>query len=286
MNTSNQTLSGRVCIVTGANTGIGKVTAAALASQGARVFVACRNEEKANLAIADIERESGASLEFLRLDLADLTSVQNSAEKFLGKNLPLHILVNNAGLAGSRGITQDGFELAFGVNHLGPFLFTQLLLPLLKSSAPARIVNVASRAHYDAKSLPFDKLRQSTASFTGLPEYSVSKLANVLFSSELAKQLEGTGVRSYALHPGVIASDIWKRIPGPLRFLGKLFMISVEEGAKTSLHCATSPALEGESGLYYDSCATKTPSDLGQDTELASELWRRSETWVSDFMPT
>lgn len=284
METQNTSLDGRVCIVTGANTGIGKVTAAALASRGAHVFVACRNAEKAKAAIEEIEQECGGTLEFLSLDLANLKSVREAADEFLSRGLPLHILVNNAGLAGSRGLTENGFELAFGVNHLGPFLFTNLLLDTLKKSAPARIVNVASRAHYDAKGLHLDRFEQETSSFTGMPEYRVSKLANVLFSSELARRLEGSNVNCYALHPGVVASDIWHRVPGPARALMKLFMISVEEGAKTSIHCATSEDCANESGLYYDSCATKTPSKFGQDNVLASELWRKSEEWVSGFI--
>ncbi|MBL4633052.1 MAG: SDR family NAD(P)-dependent oxidoreductase [Kofleriaceae bacterium] len=256
----------------------------------AHVFIACRNADKAKMAIDEIADsiadDTGGKLEFLSLDLANLKSVRDAANEFLAKGLPLHILVNNAGLAGSRGQTDDGFELAFGVNHLGPFLFTSLLLDLLKTSAPARIVNVASRAHYDAKELRFDRLQQKTTSFTGMPEYRCSKLANVLFSAELARRLSDTEVNCYSLHPGVVASDIWHRVPLPFRGLMKLFMITVEEGAQTSIYCATSDKCQDESGLYYDSCRTKTPSKAGQDTALAAELWRRSEEWVSETTRT
>lgn len=281
MNEENKVLSGKVCIVTGANTGIGRVTAKELASQGAHVFLACRNEAKAKPVVEEIIRETGALVEFLPLDLGDLQSVRACAEEFLARDLPLHILVNNAGIAGSRGVTTDGFELAFGVNHLGPFLLTNLLLDTLKESAPARIVNVSSRSHYRAKTIDFDAQRQSTASYTGMPEYESSKLANVLFSSELAKRLENTGVTTYALHPGVVASDIWHRVPWGFRSLVKLFMISVEDGAKTSINCALSPSLGAETGLYYDSCKTKRPSKASQDAALAAQLWTRSEEWVS-----
>ncbi|MBL4634619.1 MAG: SDR family oxidoreductase [Kofleriaceae bacterium] len=281
MNEENKVLRGKVCIVTGANTGIGRVTAMELARQGAHVFLACRNEAKAQLVVEEIIRETGSLVEFLPLDLGDLQSVRACVKEFESHNLPLHILVNNAGIAGSRGVTTDGFELTFGVNHLGPFLLTNLLLDTLKASAPARIVNVSSRSHYQAKTIDFDAQRQSTASYTGLPEYESSKLANVLFSSELANRLKSTGVTTYAVHPGVVASDIWHRVPWGFRSLVKLFMISVEDGAKTSIDCALSPSRADETGLYYDACKTKRPSKASQDTALAAQLWARSEEWVS-----
>ncbi len=278
---SDLPLSGRVCIVTGANTGIGKVTAKSLATQGAHVFLACRNETKAQAVVDEIAAATDGTVEFLKLDLSDLSSVRAAAATFLARDLPLHILVNNAGLAGSRGITVDGFELSFGVNHLGPFLFTNLLLDTLKASAPARIVNVSSRGHYRAKTIHFDKQQQKTASYTALPEYNSSKLANVLFTAELARRLENTGVTAYSLHPGVVASDIWGRVPQPIRGIAKRFMITVEEGAETTIHCAISPELAEQSGLYYDKCLPKKPSKAGQNTKLAAELWQRSEDWVA-----
>ncbi len=280
MKSNNKPLANQICIVTGANTGIGKVTAMSLAQNGAHVFLACRNQSKTLPVVEEIKAATGSEVEFLPLDLANLTSVREAAAEFLARGLPLHILVNNAGIAGSRGLTQDGFESAFGVNHLGPFLFTKLLLDSLKASAPSRVVNVASKSHYDAKTIHFDRVRQSTRSFTGLPEYAESKLANVLFSAELARQLEGTGVSSYSLHPGVVASDIWHRLPRPFRNIAKHFMLSVEDGAKTSIHCASAPASDLESGLYYDSCATRSPSGPASDRDLATSLWKRSEAWV------
>ncbi len=281
MNSNQSTMAGKVCIVTGANTGIGKVTAKQLASQGAKVFLACRNESKAQAVIAEIQAEFSVDAEFLPLDLGDLESVRSAADKFLALKLPLHLLINNAGIAGSRGLTKDGFELTFGVNHLGPFLFTTLLLETLKSSAPARIVNVSSKAHYKAKAIDFSQQQKSTQSYTGLPEYECSKLANVLFTKELSRKLAGTGVTTYALHPGVVASDIWHRVPWGFRGLVKRFMITVEEGAQTSLHCATSTKISDESGFYYDSCAQKEPSKICHDEKLASQLWTRSLEWTS-----
>jgi NAD(P)-dependent dehydrogenase (short-subunit alcohol dehydrogenase family) len=275
-------LSGKVYIVTGANTGIGKVTATELARRGGRVFLACRTESKTTPVIEEIKREvPGAEVEFLALDLADLASVRAAAQAFLDKKLPLHGLINNAGLAGSRGLTKDGFELTFGTNHLGHFLLTTLLLDKLKSSAPARIVNVASEAHYGAKKIDWDAQRKKTRSISGLDEYGVSKLANVLFTKELARRLEGTGVTTYALHPGVVATDVWRRIPPPFRWVAKMFMISANEGAKTTLYCATSPEVAKESGKYYEKSREKTPNRVSEDPELAAELWRRSEEWTS-----
>jgi retinol dehydrogenase-12 len=274
-------LRGKVYIVTGANTGIGRVTAEELARRGGHLFLASRSEARTAPVIEEIRRATGnEKVEFLPLDLADPASVRAAAEAFLSRQLPLHGLVNNAGLAGQRGLTKDGFELGFGTNHLGPFLFTLLLLDRLKQSAPSRIVNVASRAHFKARAIDWEALRRTTASTGGLGEYSVSKLANVLFTKELARRLDGTGVTAYALHPGVVATDIWRELPWGLRHLAKLFMISPEEGAKTTLHCATSPEAAAESGLYYDQSKVLHPSRTAQDPALAAELWRRSMEWT------
>ena len=278
---SDQPLSGRVALITGANTGIGLVTARELARKGARLFITCRDATTAQTAVERIRDASGnPHVEALQMDLSDFASVRACAQAFLERDLPLHLLVNNAGLAGQRGLTASGFELAFGVNHMGHFLFTQLLLERIKASAPARIVTVASRAHYRATGLDWDALRRRTRSRTTLDEYSNSKLANVLFSAELGRRLAGTGVTTYALHPGVVASDIWRAIPWPIRPLLKLGKISTEEGARTTLHCATAPALAQDTGLYYDQCRTRTPSAKGRDASLAAELWRHSATWT------
>ena len=206
--------------------------------------------------------------------------MRRCAQTFLARGLPLHLLVNNAGLAGSGGMTASGFELAFGVNHMGHFLLAQLLLERIQASAPARIVTVASRAHYRASGLDWAALRQATRSRTAINEYSNSKLANVLFSAELGRRLAGTGVSTYALHPGVVASDVWRAIPWPIRPLLKLGMISTEEGARTTMFCATAPEPAQQTGLYYDQCKPRTPSAMGQDQALAAELWKRSEEWV------
>lgn len=274
-------LSGNVFIVTGANTGIGKVAATDFARRGAHVFLACRSADKTQPVIDEIKRATGNDkVEFLALDLGDLSSVRTAAATFLARNLPLHVLVNNAGLAGQRGHTRSGFELAFGTNHVGHFLFTELLLDKLKASAPARIVNVASTAHYNAKGIDWDAVRKPTKTLTALDEYAVSKLANVLFTKELARRLAGTKVTTYALHPGVVATDVWRRVPVGLRGLAKLFMKSAEDGAKTTIYCATSPAVANETGKYYDDVKEKRPSKQADDLALAAELWKRSEDWT------
>jgi len=273
-------LRGRVALITGANTGIGLVTARELVARGAHVFVACRSAARAQAALDTIPASGGPKPEALALDLTDFQSVQRCAQTFLARGQPLHLLINNAGLAGSRGLTKSGFELAFGINHMGHFALTQALLDRIKASAPARIVTVASKAHYRAKGIDWNAVRQSTTTRSGFPEYGVSKLANVLFSAELGRRVAGSGVTTYALHPGVVASDIWRKVPWPLRSLMKLAMITTEEGAKTSLHCATAPELGQSSGLYYDRCRPKEPSRIAQDPALAADLWTRSERWM------
>ena len=278
-------LAGKNIVVTGANTGIGQATAEALAARGARVVLACRSEEKTRPVVEAI-RAKGGEAELLALDLASLASVREAAEKLLAAGRPIDVLVNNAGLAGLRGTTKDGFEVAFGTNHLGHFLFTVLLAPLLRKAPGARIVNVSSMSHYDAKGIDWDALRAPTRAVTGLPEYAVSKLANVLFTAELARRLGPSGVHSYALHPGVVASDAWRQIPWPFRSLMKLFMISNEEGAATTLYCATSPEVAEHDGRYYDKCREKKPSRLARDEALAKALWEKSVEWTGADLAT
>jgi NAD(P)-dependent dehydrogenase (short-subunit alcohol dehydrogenase family) len=273
-------LEGRTFLITGANTGIGRETARALAAGGARLHLACRSEAAGRQTLEEIAAQTGnREIVLLSLDLGDLDSVRRCAEAFLRTGEPLNVLINNAGLAGAHGMTASGFEIAFGTNHVGPFLFTSLLLDRLRSSAPARIVNVASIAHYNARGIDWDAVRRRTRTLTGMREYSVSKLANVLHAQELSRRLEGTGVTTYALHPGTVASDVWRRVPWPVRPLMTRRMDSPERGARTSLYCATSPEVAGDTGRYYDDCRPKEPGAAATAT-LAADLWRRSSEWT------
>jgi NAD(P)-dependent dehydrogenase (short-subunit alcohol dehydrogenase family) len=275
-------LSGKNYVVTGANTGIGRATAEELARRGARVLLACRSRDKTEPVLSSIaagRAAGGGEAEFLALDLADLASVRRAAEELLARDLPIHGLINNAGLAGLRGQTRQGFEIAFGTNHLGHFLWTTLLLPAVRA-ASGRVVNVASKAHYDARGIDWSALRERTRTLTGLREYAVSKLSNVLFTKELARGKAGPGVHSYALHPGVVASDAWRQVPQPFRWLLLRNLLSNEEGARTTLHCATSPEVANDDGLYYDRQKPKAPSRLAEDEALARKLWELSEEWT------
>ncbi len=276
-------LSGKVYVVTGANTGIGLATAHALAGAGARVLAAARSRERMQPGIDSIVADTGnKQVEPVALDLGSLSSVRQGARDILERTDRIDALVNNAGVGGQRGITTDGFELHFGVNHLGHFLLTELLLERLRASAPSRIVIVSSQQHHEAKGIDFDAVRKKTPSVTGMHEYAVSKLANVLHGRELARRLEGSGVTTYSLHPGVVASDVWRRMPQPIRGAIKLFMISTEEGAATSLYCATSSEVAEQSGLYYAKCAAKKPSRVAQDDALMEELHERSAEWTAE----
>jgi retinol dehydrogenase-12 len=278
-------LAGRTFLVTGANSGIGRVTARVLAARGARVLAGCRTAELAAATAGALGRELAAApgaeargvVEPLAVDLADLGSVRAAAGAVLTRGLPLHALINNAGIAGVHAVTRDGFELTFGVNHLGHFLLTRLLEPALRAGAPARVVNVSSKAHRRVSGIDFGALRAPARSRTGFPEYAVSKLCNVLFTRELARRWADRGVTAYALHPGVVATRIWRRVPQPLRWLGLKLMISPEEGAETTVFCATAPALADVSGRYYIRAREAVPSAVAQDDALAARLWEESE---------
>lgn len=274
-------LSGKTFLVTGANTGIGKETVRDLAGRGARVVIAGRSEEKNRAAIREIADDTGnTDLDWIPLDLGDLASVRAAAATFLASGDRLDVLINNAGLAGRRGMTPSGFELAFGTNHVGTFLLTELLRDKVAETGPGRIVNVASTGHYRAEGIDWDAVRKPTVTRTAFDEYCVSKLANVLHAQELGRRMAGTGVTTYSLHPGAVASDVWREVPPGLRQVMKLFMKSTTDGAKTSIYCATSPDVGDATGRYYDNQREKQPSKV-VTPELAAELWERSEAWVA-----
>jgi NAD(P)-dependent dehydrogenase (short-subunit alcohol dehydrogenase family) len=268
-------LDGKVCLITGASSGIGRVTAQALAERGAKVWLACRDAAKTEPVLRAIAQASGAA-ELVPLDLSDLDSVRACARTVVSRPEPLHLLINNAGLAGQKRLTKQGFELTFGVNHLGHFLLTQLLLPKLLAQPRCRVVNVSSKAHYNARGIDFSELRRLGKGLTAIDAYNVSKLANVLHAKSLAQRYGTQGLHAYSLHPGVVDSEVWRRVPQPLRGLMKLRMIYNEAGAKTSLYCATSPEVADHNGRYYDECHEKAPSEVAQNRQLADELWEKS----------
>jgi len=272
--------SGRTFLVTGGNTGIGLATAMGLARRGGRVYLACRSAAKASQAVASIVAATGnAHVRFLPLDLAELSSVRACAEAFLATGQPLHVLVNNAGVAGLHGLTSDGFELAFGINHLGHFALTTALLDRLAASAPARVVTVSSDSHFEATGIDFTALRRRARIGAAPRAYAVSKLCNVLFAQELARRVDARKVTACALHPGVVASDIWRRVPWPVRPIITARMLSTEDGARTSLFCATSPEGAVRSGRYYGDCQESEPSAVATE-ELGRILWERSAAWT------
>ncbi|XP_035478516.1 dehydrogenase/reductase SDR family member 13-like isoform X1 [Scophthalmus maximus] len=281
---SSVKLKGKTAIVTGGNTGIGKATALELAKRGARVILACRNKEKAEVAAFDIRRESGNNqVVFMQLDLASLKSVHSFAETFLKTEPRLDILINNAGVMGP-GRTEDGFGLAFGVNHLGHFLLTDLLLERLQQGGPSRVVTVAALLHrFGHIDFPLLASRKDLVSGQSTRQdflaYCNSKLCNVLFTRELANRLEGTRVTCYSLHPGVIHTELCRSTSLWLQLLmmpfAKLFFLDPEGGAQTTLHCALQEGIEPLSGRYFSNCALQHVGGKGRDDALAKKLWER-----------
>jgi NAD(P)-dependent dehydrogenase (short-subunit alcohol dehydrogenase family) len=222
------------------------------------------------------------SVKFLPLDLADLASVRRAAEQFMAGGQSLDVLINNAGVAGIRSLSADGFDITYATNHVGPFLLTTLLLPVLRRSAQARVVNVSSVAHMQVKAIDWTVLeRRSAPGANGFADYAVTKLMNVLHAKELARRSTGTSVTTYALHPGGVASNIWRALPRPAQWILKLFLISNEEGAKTPLYCATDPSLATVTGRYYDKCREVPCNPLADDEPLAKELWERTERAIA-----
>jgi NAD(P)-dependent dehydrogenase (short-subunit alcohol dehydrogenase family) len=280
-------MRGKVVAITGANAGIGRETAVALARMGATVVMTARDPERGAEALADVRaRSAGTTVDLLPLDLADLTSVRACADALLADYERLDVLVDNAGLVMARRTeTTDGFETTFGVNHLGHFALTTLLLDRLRASAPARVVVVASQAHKMARrGLRFDDL-QSIRHYRGFDAYSRSKLANLYFTRELARRLAGTGVTANAAHPGYVASRFGRdgdmRFEPVLRLGATLLAVSAEEGARTSVYLASSPEVEGVTGGYYAKCRPAAMSRAALDDVAARRLWTVSESLLA-----
>lgn len=283
-------MTGKTVIITGGNSGIGKETAVALAAAGAQTVITARDRAKGEAAIEDIRTRAagGGEVGLVVFDLSRLASVREGAAELLERCGRIDVLVNNAGLVlSARQQSADGFEMTFAVNHLGPFLLTELLLDRIKASAPARIVNVSSTAHKQARrGLDFADL-QSTTGYSGMQVYGRTKLENIYFTTELARRLEGTGVTVNSLHPGTVATG-YGRDGDTTGLLGlglKLappFLLNAEQGARTSVYLASSPEVEGVTGKYFVRCRARTPSAAARDDSAARRLWEESEKLIAN----
>jgi NAD(P)-dependent dehydrogenase (short-subunit alcohol dehydrogenase family) len=275
-------MSGKICLITGANSGIGKATALGLAQLGATVVMVCRNPHKGEGARQEIQEKSGnADIDLFIADLSSQQAIRQLVQDFQQKYPQLHVLVNNAGSVFNRGkVSPDGIEMTLAVNHLASFLLTNLLLDTIKASVPARIVNVSSVAHAQGF-IDLDDL-QGKRQYKLMRAYAQSKLANVLFTYTLARRLEGTGVTVNCLHPGAVATNIWtSALPNWLHFLGiidRLFCISPEQGALTSIYLASSPEVEGITGKYFEKCLDIPSAKISYDQDIQMRLWAISET--------
>nr|XP_033487548.1 dehydrogenase/reductase SDR family member 13-like [Epinephelus lanceolatus] len=284
--TSKARLDGKTVIVTGSNTGIGKTTAIDLAKRGARVILACRSKQRGEAALEDIKRESGSNqVVLMQLDLGSLKSVRSFAENFLKSEPRLDILINNAGIY-LQGRTEDGLGMMFGVNHVGHFLLTNLLLDRLKECEPSRVVNVSSVAHCFGK-IDFECLNTNKALGLGtsvmeiFQVYSDSKLCNVLFTHELAKRLQGTKVTCYSLHPGAINSELARNTNSVVQLvltpLTAFFLKNTIQGSQTTLHCAVQEGIEHLNGRYFSNCTVREVYPKAKDDAMAKKLWELSE---------
>ncbi len=284
-------MHGKTVLITGGNSGIGFETALALATAGATVAFTSRDPHRGEHAADEIRRRTSVQPHLMPLDLASFASIRAFAADFLERFDSLHVLINNAGLVLSeRTETEEGYETTFGVNHLGHFLLTHLLLDRFKASAPARIINVSSRAHRFARGgLDFDDL-QLTSRYGGMKAYARSKLANIYFTRELARRLQGTGVTVNALHPGSLATGFGrdgdvKGAFGWLFSLARPFLRSPQKGAQTSIYLASAPEVEGVSGKYFADSKEAEPTSIARDDEAARRLWEASEALVSQAGP-
>jgi NAD(P)-dependent dehydrogenase (short-subunit alcohol dehydrogenase family) len=271
----------KICLVTGATNGIGKITAQELAAKGATVVIVGRNAAKTQETVTEIQKATNnPNVEALIADLSSLAEVRRVTQEFKAKFSQLHLLVNNAGaFFNERHTTVDGFEMTFALNHLAYFLLTNLLLDTIKASAPARIINVSSEAHTGGN-LAWDNL-QGERSYSGFRAYSTSKLENILFTAELARRLQGTGVTVNALHPGFVSSGFGKNNNNLLlrlffTLVAPRIAISPEKGAQTTLYLATTPELEGVTGKYFSNKKEAPVQNSGYTPENSRKLWEIS----------
>jgi NAD(P)-dependent dehydrogenase (short-subunit alcohol dehydrogenase family) len=275
-------MQGKVVLITGASSGIGRATAVDLARRGARVFLVGRTPEHCEAALAAVHAVGRADCEMIQADLASLAGIRALAKQVLARTERLDVLLNNAGVVlVRRTTTPDGYETTFALNHLSYFLLTGLLLPLLRKSAPARIVSVASHGHRMGR-LDLDDL-QNERHYSTLRVYAQSKTANILWNCELARRIEGSDITANCLHPGTVRSNLGQG-NGPvldaLQRILTLFMKTPEKGAKTSIYLATSAEVEGVSGRYFVNCREKKPAPHATDPSTARRLWEISEELV------
>ena len=276
---NNATMVGRTCMITGASSGIGRATALELARMGADLVLVCRDRGRADATVAEIRTSTGNSrVEVVIADLSSQQAIRQLARDYLATDRPLHVLINNAGVVNlRRRLTVDGIETVFAVNHLAYFLLTNVLLDRLKESAPARIVNVASEAHRFGV-LNFDDLG-GERSYRTMRIYGQSKLANILFTYELARRLHGTGVTVNCLHPGAVATGLGKNNGSWAKVVIAMlrpFFRTPESGAATSIYLASSPQVDGISGKYFRNCKETRSSQASYDMAAASRLWELS----------
>ncbi len=271
-------LVNKVVLITGATSGIGRVVSERLAGAGAGVVLIGRNPEKTACVAREIAQSTGSKVDFLLGDLSIQSEIRRLAQEFRQRYDRLNILINNAGAFFSRYATsQDGFEMTFALNHLAPFMLTNLLLDSLISTAPARIVNVSSLAHFGWRLPPGFEMK--SAWYNGWASYSRSKLANLYFTYELARRLEGRGVTANAVHPGVVATNLGHtdgRLVSSFFRLVQLGAISPQEGAKSILYLAASSQVEGANGKYFTRCKAVPSSRISYDREIALRLWEAS----------
>ena len=288
MTAADDSMHGKMCLVTGATSGIGRATAHGLAERGATVVIVARDEARAQSTAGEITRQTGnRAVYYLLADLSSQEQIRRVAGQYIAQYGQLHVLVNNAGaMFWRRRETVDGLEWTFALNHLAPFLLTNLLLDSLRASAPARVVTVASAAH-QGTTIPFDDLQQVRHRYRALRVYGQSKLATILFTYELARRMEGSGVTANALHPGFVATTFGS---GGSRLMAyavpviRPFFIGPEQGAQTSVYLATAPEVEGVTGKYFIKRAPARSSPASYDQTAAQRLWQTSAelTGLSD----
>ena len=275
-------MKGKVCLVTGANSGIGKQTAMELARMGANVVMVCRNEERGARAMSEIMRKTSSnSVDLMIADLSSQNQIRRLAHKFQDRYQRLDVLINNAGIAvDKREENSNGIEMILAVNYLAPFLLTHLLLDTLKISAPSRLINVSSFVHRWTKGINFDDL-QAEEKFSAIQVYAQSKLAILMFTYELARRLEGTGITVNALNPGLVKTNLGHDLTGVFKVLEKVLKstlgITSEKGARTSIYLASSPEVEGITGQYFFKQKSKRSSRASYDQEAWLRLWEISE---------